>query len=117
MSRFPSFANQDGTFFSESAVYPVRVVAPLTGTTVSMRWQDNDLFVNAAGTLATLTIAMERKPDDGFQCDISTKNTITALTITDGFGNTVGGAPTSLAAGSSVLMRFVNKAVGWQKWR
>ena len=117
MARYPSFANQDGTFFAESAVYPIRVVAPTSGQTVQMRWQDNDLYVNAAGTLATLTIAMERKPDDGFQCDIITKNTITSLTITDGFGNTVGGSPTSLSAGTAVLMRFVNKSVGWVKWR
>ena len=115
--RFPTFSNPDGSFFSESQAQPVRVVAPLTGATVTMTYKDNDLYINAAGTIATLTVLMTKSPDDGFDCDIYTKNTVTTITIKDGLGNAISTAPTTLTAGTAVVMRYINKSVGWIKWR
>lgn len=112
-----TFENRDGTFFNETGAHPVRVTAPLTGTTVALKNTESDLYVNAAGTLAALTIKLCSKPEPGFEHDIASAFAVTALTVQTGLGAAITGAPATVAAGGSFVMRYVSKAVGWVKWR
>lgn len=112
----PGFQNPDGSQFNEQDV-PVRVVAPATGATVTMKNTDTDLCINPAGTIATLTVKLPTKPEPGRKVDVFSTQTVTALTLQDGFAGAISGSPTTIAAGGAFQMRYVSKALGWKKWR
>jgi hypothetical protein len=119
-----SFANPNGGFQSESSGGRVTVVAPLTGATVTMQAADEALYLDLAGTIAALTIVLLKAPYAGQIVEIGYNHTVSALTLHDGFGNAITGAPTSLTAGGgAVVMRYIGPpplsytAVGWVVWK
>jgi hypothetical protein len=112
----PSFMNRNGSFFDYDGNASTRVVAPLTGTTVAMTGQDDDLYINPAGTLAALTVTMPAGPMPGDVHDLHFTQIITALAVKDSAGTTITTAPTSAAVGDTVTLRYV-QTVGWVKWR
>ena len=87
---------------------------PLTGTTVKavplLTGQSVWLLLTPAGTIAALTVTLFDSPQDKQEINVTTTQTITALTV-GGNGYTVLGAPTTLAANGFFTLRFdaVNK--------
>lgn len=75
---------------------------PTTGTTVTIGNANADIraFINPAGTLANLTIAMPNAPFNGQECVICSSKILTSLTITVGGGVTILSVPVSLAVDS-----------------
>jgi hypothetical protein len=110
------FANPDTTFENEAFGGPISTVVPLTGTTIAMRYDQRDLYVTPAGTLAALTIKLPTTQPGGV-VEILISTIVTALAIQDRFGVAVAGAPTAATAGMALTMRFVSRATGWVKWR
>ncbi len=75
---------------------------PLTGFTLTM--QTGTLVLNPAGTLATGTVTLPLNPPDGAVAEISSTQTITALTVNANTGDSLVGTAittvTVLAAGA-----------------
>lgn len=113
----PSFSNPDGSFTNESFGGPVNVQVSAAGATIAMASSDRALYVNNAATYATLTVLLPKVVEAGNKVDLAFANAVTALTVHDGFGNAVTGAPTAGAAGAAITMRYVSKAVGWVHWK
>lgn len=113
----PDFQNPDGSAFMQSGGQPITVVAPASGATVAMKMTQRRLYIANSATLAALTVLLPKKVPGGNNIEIACQSAITALTIHDGFGNAITGAPTAGAAGAAIVMTYVNKAVGWVKWK
>lgn len=121
-----SFSNPDGSFFGEAGGVPVLVVNPGTvaSLSVTLGWRDRALFVaNSGTTLGTLDVKLPMTVEYGEKVEIGVGANVGTLSVTDGFGNAVSGAPTSINAGSALEVRNVGiaagqtAAVGWIHWR
>jgi len=108
-----SYANPDGSFFNEVAGLPLRVVAPDTGATVTMKAADRALFVNNETTLAELTIKLPRGLSPREKVVVFARSSITALTVQDGAGAAVSGAPAAAAALTKYEFIFATRALGF----
>lgn len=109
-----SFINASGTFENETSGQTVTVFTPLTGSTLTLRSNIEDVYIT--GALAALTINLG-VPSNGAETEIYFQGAITALLIRDRAGAAIATAPTVATAGQSVNMRYVNKTVGWVRWR
>lgn len=112
-----SFANPNGTFFSESHGGPVTVLTPASGSTVQLSATTADVYIANTATLAALTLNLPPPAEGGTEIDIACQSAITALTVHDRFGNAIPGAPTAGTPGTAVTLRYVSRAVGWVRWR
>lgn len=113
----PSFEGADGSFFNETAGGPVSVQVSASAGTIAMSWDQRSLFINNATVYASLTVLLPKKVEVGDIVSIGSLNTITALTIQDGFGVVVPMAPNQLAGGATAIyMRYINSTVGWVAW-
>jgi hypothetical protein len=68
-----------------------------------------------AGVIATFTVVFPNYAYEGQSLNIYTSNTITALTLTPGSGQTITGTVTTLAANASVSYAYSTSGAGW--WR
>jgi hypothetical protein len=113
-----SYINADTSFENESAGAPITVLAPLTGTTITLKSITRDLYIQ--GTLAALTINLPQVAS-GQSVNIYFAGAVTALSITDRFGVVVATAPAAATAGQSIQMRMIPKflgaTIGWVRWR
>lgn len=95
----------------------VTTVTPTTGNTITVpRFNDRYYYITPAGTLATLTLALPSSTNarDGQKVSIFSTQTITALTVTAGSGNTMGGTTLS-AMTANTLYEFIYSASA-AKW-
>lgn len=72
--------------------------APATGVSVTVNDGVNTLIIEPAGTIATHTIVFPSIPLDGHILQITSTQIITTLTCTPPTGQTINGAPATLAA-------------------
>jgi hypothetical protein len=75
------------------------VQVPTTGFTITIANNTSTLILNPAGTLATGTITMPATPIDGQEVQITSSQTITALTVSPNASQTISNAPTTMTAG------------------
>lgn len=114
-----SFQNSDQSFFEESSGTPFSIAAPATGTTYSMTNTQRSVYFNNSGTVAALTVKLPTAPRNGDTVQLGFKSAVTSLTIEDGFGNAISGAPTSASAGNVFILRYawtLANQVGWLHW-
>lgn len=109
--------NPDNTYNNYAFGGPVRVTAPGAGSTIALKSTERDLYVNNAGTYATLTVKMPPKPQPGEIVDMGFQSTVTALTVRDSAGAAISGSPTAAAANVALLMRYINATIGWVYWK
>lgn len=102
---------------SAAAFGPPKVVAPLTGTTVTLGKDDTVLHVNPAGTIAALTVKLPPTAGqpNGKVCHISFSQIVTALTVQNSNGGAV--ASTAGAVATGHIYRYVNSTLGWVRWQ
>jgi hypothetical protein len=91
------------SFIEHDPMY--NVAAPSTGGTVTMAAGLSRQVLNPAGTIATLTVNLPTLPFDGDVTEISTSQTVTALTVATTDSSSIIGAPSTLVASTGV--RFV----------
>jgi hypothetical protein len=89
------------------------VQTPTTGFSITIDNWINALILTPAGTLATGTVTMCAAPVDGMEASISTSQTITGLTVSPNGGQTIVGAPTTLAAGSGCKFLYDTGSARW----
>lgn len=86
-------------------------VTPATGATITVGInQSTTLFINPAGTIATLTINFPSSPANLTRVQLGTSQTITGLTLGNG---TFIGALTTLAAGGFATYIYSSGASKW----
>ena len=90
---------------------PYAYTTPTSGSTVTASSTANNLILNPAGSLATLTIAMPSTPADGQIFSVSTTQIITVLTFTA--TPTIYNAPTTLAAGAVARFQYSAAVNSW----
>lgn len=81
--------------------------APLTGTTLSITedYKDTRLILTPAGTIAALTIALPF-PLDKQTLIVNSTAAITALSFTGKNGDTIVGAPTTMAVNAYFTLQY-----------
>lgn len=112
-----SFETPDGSFLSETSGIPATVIVPSSGDTYKMKAADRVLFVNNAAVLATLTIWLPKGIRRSELVEIGFANTVTTLTVLDGFGAAIAGAPTKPAVQNAIVMRWISRSIGWVTWK
>lgn len=113
----PRFGNADGSFFLDQ---PMTIIQGGTAATltVNLPWSVRDLFINNTSTLTTTAnIQLPKRVQFGDVVSIASVANLGTVSVKDGFGNAITGSPTSLTAGAAVQMRYVNKTIGWVKWK
>src|SRR6266576_3094623 len=86
---------------------------PITGFSMTLGNYDSEVILDPAGTLATGTITMCPNVLNNMRVTIRTSQTITALTFSPNSGQSVVGAPSTLAAGKSVTALFKGSNSTW----
>jgi len=109
----PSFLQQSGSFFPPGGVAPA-VLAPTTGTTVTLSKGQTTVFLNT-GAIAALTVKLPPSPVPGQTVNLIPNAVITALTVQTSAGGAVAGAPTTTVANTEISMRYLNGAWVWVK--
>jgi hypothetical protein len=90
-----------------SQLYPVRSKqTPTTAFSIAVSPGITQLRLTPAGTLATGTITFPPTPGDQQPFTAMTSQTVTALAVNTSDGTTINGAPTTLAANSSIKWIF-----------
>ena len=108
-----SFANESGSFLNTGGS-PVQVSVPASGNTVQLR-RGESFYINPAATLAALTLTLPAA-ERGQTVSIGFGKAITALTIRNRLGAIVGLAPTAATANQCIVMKYVDKTIGWVPW-
>lgn len=90
-------------------------VTPTTG--FSQAWGNDiqTLILTPAGTLATGTVTMKTTPQDGELCELTSTQTITALTLAGASTHTVLNPPTTLAPGIGVRYIYRTSNTTWYR--
>lgn len=95
-----------------TGVITFQYAAPLTGSTIAFTNSPyTQLFINPAGTIATLTLTLPASPADGTYMAFSSVQTITTLTL-NGNGHTVVNTPTTLNGGTAGLKYMYSATAG-----
>lgn len=114
----PSFQNADTSFFGEADGGPVRVaVDPASGSTITMKAAERDLYITHGSTIAALTVKLPLGAQPGEYFELAGNCAVTTLTINDGFGVAVSGAPTALVANTAIILRWVSDSLKWKLWK
>jgi hypothetical protein len=98
---------------AQSTINAYSVQTPVTAFSITIANGINSLILNPAGTLATGTIIMPAAPVDGQIENVSTTQTITALTVSANAGQTILNTPTTLAEGTSFSYQYNLSTTTW----
>lgn len=79
---------------------------PVTGFSLAISNYVSATLLSPAGTLATGTVTMPSNPVDGQEHTLISTQIITALTMSGNTGQSMAGAPTTLAANAGVTMKY-----------
>ena len=91
-------------------------VVPVTGFTQLIPNGTGLLLLHPAGVLASGTVTLPAQASDGFEQQILTSQTVTALTVAPSSGQTIVGVTSfGLTAGTKVMYRFVAATSTWYK--
>jgi hypothetical protein len=88
---------------------------PLTGFSITVGPGILKLNLEPAGTLAAGTLIMPATPYDNQQLIVLSTQTITALTVSPNSGQTVKGAPSTIAANSSFKYMYKASNTTWYR--
>jgi hypothetical protein len=88
---------------------------PLTGFSITVAAGVLTLNIEPAGTLASGAVIMPATPYDNQPITVMSTQAITALTVSPNSGQTLKGAPTSMAANSSFEYRYKASNATWYR--
>lgn len=103
------------TRLSSSLVSSYSVQIPVNNFSITIGTGINQLILNPVGTLALGTIIMPLVALDGQSVRISTEQAITTLTISGNTGQTIQGAPSTLAQYASAMFMFNLSGLKWYR--
>ena len=88
---------------------------PISGFSYAASSTLSRLILTPAGVLATGTVTMPAAPVDNAQWNLSSTNTITALTLSPAAGQTILNAPATLTAGVGVGYTYSASNATWYR--
>ena len=103
---------RDAAITAAQLASTIRSEIPLTGATITLTAGQRLLFVNPAGTIATLAVKLPPTPVAGQICEMSFGQIVTALTVQDSAAGAV--ASTAGAVGVAIQYRYIGSA--WTLW-
>lgn len=93
----------------------MQYVAPVTGFGIVIGNTVLTVVLDPAGTLASGSVTFPALPLDGQTLRIATTQSITALTLVAGSGQTIKNPVTALAAGTAVVYLYRGAAQTWYR--
>lgn len=93
----------------------IQTATPTTGTTVTVSSTASNLILKHTATIATLTITMPASPANGRLVHISTRSTVTTLTVSGNTGQTLYGAPSTITATTPVAFVYESATTSWYR--
>jgi hypothetical protein len=108
-----SFINPAGSFDNEAHGGPVTVIAPADASTYQMPSGTRDLYINTAA-VNTMTIRLPQV-QAGEMVSIASKGSIGSITFQTRLGVATGLTP-NITATAAVILRYINRTVGWVRW-
>lgn len=97
------------------SVTPYSIQVPITGFSITIGTGINQLILNPAGTLAAGTVVLPLKVLDEQVVRITSEQIVTALTVSPNTGQTIVGAPTTLAQYGSVSFMYNLANLTWYR--
>jgi prefoldin subunit 5 len=98
------------------AKYSTNAVVPLTGFTLTIPASTGLQLLQPAGALASGTLTLPASPSDGFEQQILSTQTVTALTVAPNAGQTVAGTATfTLAPFVQAVFRWRASSSSWSR--
>lgn len=88
---------------------------PTTGFSITIAAGVKTLLLNPAGTLLTGTITLPASPIDGQEIRVSSSKAVTTLTVSPNSGQSVVGAPTTLAIGIGFSYIYNLSSTTWYR--
>lgn len=88
---------------------------PSSGFSITLADRKGVLILDPAGTLATGTITMPLKPNNGQIVRVSSSQIVTSLTVSPNTSQSIKNAPTTIVAGGSFAYIFVTSGTTWYK--
>ena len=101
-----------GLSLSDSSI---QVATPTTGTSITISDAIAALILKHTATIATLTIVLPASPVNGQRVSISTRSTVTTLTLNANTGQTRYGNPTTIAATTPVAFIYESATLSWYR--
>lgn len=86
---------------------------PMDGFVLTVAAGAQGFTLDPAGTLASGTVIMPQNPTDAQIVRVSSTQTITALTVAPNAGQSIKAAPSTLAAGGSFAMQYIQPQMTW----
>lgn len=107
----------DGRYGSVGALCDLSysLQTPTTGFSITPSNITGNLILAPAGTLATGTVTMAAAPIDGQRFTLCSTQIITALTVSPNAGQTIVGAPTTLAVGGFASWIYLVSTSTWYR--
>jgi hypothetical protein len=93
----------------------IQVATPTTGTSITVSDGIRALILKHTATIATLTIVLPASPINGQIVSISTRSTVTTLTLNANTGQTRYGQPTTIAATTPVSFIYETATTSWYR--
>jgi|GWRWMinimDraft_9_1066018.scaffolds.fasta_scaffold31471_2 hypothetical protein len=93
----------------------IQVATPTTGTSITVSDSIRSLILKHTATIATLTIVLPASPVNGQIVSISTRSTVTTLTLNANTGQTRYGQPTTIAATTPVSFIYETATTSWYR--
>jgi hypothetical protein len=103
-----------GQYVPEGISGKAQVSVPLTGNTVTIDDDVENLLIDPAGTIAALTVNMPLAPYDGQEVTLGASQTVTALTMS-GNGKTLNGGLTTIGAALFGTWRYKAANTTWYR--
>lgn len=108
-------ANGNFVTLNATADQSKSVQTPTTGFSITFSNNITTLILTPAGTLATGTITLPATPVDGQNVRFTTSQIITALTVSPNSGQSLVGAPTTLAVGQGAAFIYHLATTTWYR--
>jgi hypothetical protein len=107
----------NGNFYTKFATadQSYSLQTPTTGFSITIANYTSTLILNPAGTLASGTITMPASPIDGQIVQVSSSQTVTALTVSPNTGQTLSGAPTTITATAGFRYIYNLSGTNWYR--
>lgn len=93
----------------------IQTATPASAASITVSNSTSFLILKHTATIATLTITLPASPVNGQVVHVATRSTVTTLTLNGGAGQTVYGAPTTIAATTPVAFIYETAATSWYR--
>lgn len=93
----------------------IQTATPTTGTSITIGDAISNLILKHTATIATLTVILPAAPVNGQIVTVSTRSTVTTLTLNANTGQTRYGAPTTITATTPVSFIYETATLSWYR--